>query len=322
MRQLVHWMYERHARSIDDITEFSKKLRQELSKTAYIGNLELVERKGSADGTTRYLFGLDDGESIESVLIPEEDRLTLCISSQVGCAMACSFCLTGAIGFRRNLTTYEIVDQVLSVSRDITPVKLTNVVLMGMGEPLANFDNVVEALWRMTAMCRLSPRRITISTAGLAPRITDLGRHAPPVNLAVSLNATTDGVRTRIMPINRTYPLAVLLSACREFPLAPRRRITFEYVLLKGINDSPADAQRLVGLLRDIPSKVNLIPFNPYAGAEFKPPDEAAVLAFQKILLDHHLTAIIRKSKGQDVGAACGQLKARYCSGRPPVSEK
>jgi 23S rRNA (adenine2503-C2)-methyltransferase len=246
--------------------------------------------------------------------MPEEERLTLCISSQVGCAMGCRFCLTGAIGFRRNLTAYEIVDQVLSVSRDIMPVKLTNVVLMGMGEPLANFDNVVEALRRMTTMMGLSPRRITLSTAGIAPRILDLAESAPPVNLAISLNATTDAVRTGIMPVNRTYPLAVLLSACRQFPLAARRRITFEYVLLKGINDTPGDARRLAALLKGIPSKVNLIPFNPYEGAGFERPDESAVLAFQKILLDRHLTAIIRKSKGQDVGAACGQLKARYRS--------
>ncbi|MGE5239530.1 MAG: 23S rRNA (adenine(2503)-C(2))-methyltransferase RlmN [Chloroflexota bacterium] len=312
MRQLVHWIYERYACSIEEITEFSRRLREDLSKSAYIGNITLLEKKMSADGTTKYLFGLEDGESIESVLIPDEDRLTLCISSQVGCAMACRFCLTGIIGLRRNLQPHEIIDQFISVSRETSPVRLTNVVLMGMGEPLANFDNVVEALWRMVNFAHISPRRITLSTAGIAPKIIELPQKAPPVNLAISLNATTDGARDLIMPINRTYPLAALISACREYPLAPRRRITFEYVLLKGVNDSPADAVRLSNLLRGIPAKVNLIPFNPYEGAEFERPDDSRVLAFQKILVDRHITAIIRKSKGRDVGAACGQLRARY----------
>ncbi len=311
-KQLIHWIYERHARSIEDITEFSKRLREELSKVACIGNITLLEKKRSADGTNKYLFWLEDGESIESVLIPDEDRLTLCVSSQAGCAMACRFCLTGTVGLRRNLQPHEIIDQFISVSRDISPEKITNVVLMGMGEPLANFDNVVEALWRMVDLARVSPRRITLSTAGVAPKILELPKKAPPVNLAISLNATTDGVRDVLMPINRTYPLAALMSACRAYPLPPRRRITFEYVLLKGVNDYPADAVRLSNMLRGIPAKVNLIPFNRYEGADFERPDDSTVLAFQKILVDRHITAIIRKSKGQDVGAACGQLRARY----------
>lgn len=311
-RQLIHWIYERHVKSVEQITEFSKKMREELSERAYISDLALLDRLTSRDGTGKFLFGLEDGETIESVLIPDEDRLTLCISSQVGCALGCVFCLTGRLGLKRNLAPHEIVDQVINASRLIMPKRITNVVLMGMGEPLANFEAVVEALWRMTKLMQISPRRITLSTAGIVPKIRLLGEKAPPVNLAISLNATTDAVRDVVMPVNRTYPLKDLLAACREFPLQARRRITFEYVLLSGVNDTPDDARRLVRLLRGIPSKVNLIPFNPYCGCEYKRPDEKTVLVFQEILAQSNMTVIIRKSKGQDILAACGQLKAKY----------
>jgi 23S rRNA (adenine2503-C2)-methyltransferase len=308
--QILHWIYEKYTADIQEITELSKEFRQRLSEVAYIGNLGLLDRKFSSDGTEKYLFGLEDGESVESVLIPDDDRLTLCISSQAGCAMGCRFCLTGAIGFRRNLEPHEIVDQVISVSRAINPRALTNIVMMGMGEPLANFDNVVEALRRLTDLGKISPRRITLSTAGIVPKIIELAQKDPKVNLAVSLNATTDEVRDRIMPINRVHPLRELLDVCRRFPLPGRRRITFEYVLLKGVNDSIEDAHRLAKLLRGIPSKVNLIPFNPYEGAEFERPEEARIQAFQRVLLDAHMTALVRKSRGQDISAACGQLRA------------
>ncbi len=311
-RQLLHWIYEKHVRSVSDITELSKDLRGRLAEKAFISNLELFEHRISGDGTEKFLFGLEDGESIESVLIPDEDRLTLCISSQVGCAMGCRFCLTGTMGLNRNLQPHEIVDQVITVGRMIGPRKITNIVLMGMGEPLGNFDNVIEALWRITGWMKISPGRVTLSTSGIAPKIIELAVKAPKVKLAVSLNATTDAVRNSIMPVNRTYPLKALLDACRKFPLPVRSRITFEYVLLKDVNDTPDDAKLLIGLLKGIPSKVNLIPFNPYPGSEFKRPDEASVITFQNILLNAHLTAIIRKSKGQDISAACGQLKAKY----------
>lgn len=271
-----------------------------------------MDRRTSSDGTGKFLFGLDDGESIESVLIPDDDRLTLCISSQAGCAMGCRFCLTGRMGLKRNLRAHEIADQVISACRLIAPAKITNVVFMGMGEPLANFDHVAEALWRITELMRISPRRITVSTSGVAPKIPELGEKAPAVNLAVSLNATTDTVRSRLMPVNKAYPLRVLLDACRAFPLPARRRITFEYVLLGGVNDTPEDAKRLAKLLKGIPSKVNLIPFNPYQEAEFGRPDDRRVLEFQDILVAAHITALIRKSKGRDILAACGQLKAKY----------
>lgn len=310
-RQLIHWIYDRHVQSIRDITEFSKELRESLSERAYISNLEILDRQTSKDRTEKFLFQLQDKEAIESVLIPDVDRLTLCISSQVGCAMDCRFCLTGRFGLRRNLKAHEIVDQIISVKRVISPRTITNVVFMGMGEPLANFENVVDALWRMTDFMNISPRRITLSTAGIVPKILELPKAAPMVNLAISLNATTDDVRDYLMPINKTYPIKELLNACRRFPLPKRRRITFEYVMLKGINDSMDDAKRLISLLRGIPSKVNLIPFNPYEGSEFKRPDDEDVLKFQKVLLKANITALIRKSKGQDILAACGQLKAK-----------
>ncbi|HAM53591.1 MAG TPA: 23S rRNA (adenine(2503)-C(2))-methyltransferase RlmN [Nitrospiraceae bacterium] len=311
-KQLIHWIYEKHAQSIQDITEFSIKLRAKLSEMAYIGGITIVNRQASEDGTEKFLLGLHDGESIESVLLPEGNRLTLCISSQVGCAMNCGFCLTGTLGFKRNLEAHEIVDQILTVSRIIEPAKLTNIVFMGMGEPLANFDEVVEALWRITAYMKISPKRITLSTAGIVPKILELPHKAPPVNLAISLNAATDAVRDAIMPINKTYPLRALLAACRRFPLKHRRRITFEYVLLQGVNDSIEDAQRLLSLLRTIPSKVNLIPLNSCEGSAFRRPDDETVLRFQEVLLKGGLTAFIRKSKGQAILAACGQLKAGY----------
>jgi len=311
-RQLIHWIYERFVQSIGEITEFSKELRERLSEKAYISNLEMLDKQTSKDGTEKFLFQLQDKETIESVLILDVDRLTLCISSQVGCAMDCGFCLTGRLGLRRNLKAHEIVDQIISVKRVIYPKTITNIVFMGMGEPLANFENVVDALWRMTDFMKISPRRITLSTAGIVPKILELPKTAPMVNLAISLNATTDEVRDYLMPINKTYPIKELLNACRKFPVPPRRRITFEYVMLKDINDSIDDAKRLVSLLKGMPSKVNLIPFNPYEGSEFKRPDDEKVLNFQNILANANITALIRKSKGQDILAACGQLKARY----------
>jgi len=329
--QAIHWIYEKHAQSVSEITEFSKDLREKLAQRVYISNLTLLKRQVSEDGTEKFLFELEDGETIESVLIPDSDRLTLCISSQAGCMLGCRFCLTGKKGLRRNLRSHEIVDQILSVNRVIhassdspdcrvakgigqnpAPSKITNIVFMGMGEPLSNFDKVVDALWRIVKLLRISPRRLTLSTAGITPRILELPQKAPMVNLAISLNATTDEVRDYIMPVNKNYPLTTLLSACRRFPLPPRRRLTFEYVLLKGVNDTTEDAKRLIGLLRGIPSKVNLIPLNPFEGSEFQRPEDQNILKFQTILLNEHIAAFIRQSRGRDILAACGQLQARY----------
>ena len=313
--QLLSWIYERYASSLEEISEFSKDLRTSLGEVAYIGNLTVVKRQRSSDGTEKFLFGLEDRQTVESVLIPDKDRLTLCISSQVGCAMACSFCLTGKSGLIRNLRAWEILDQILSVNRLIKPKKITNIVLMGMGEPLANFEEVVDALKRIISFAGISKRKITLSTAGLSPKILDLPKTAPDINLAISLNATTDTVRDRLMPINRKYPIRSLIDACRRYPLKPRRIITVEYVLISGINDSVADAHRLVRLLKGIRCKVNLIPLNPHEGSALQRPSDVSVLAFQRVLTDSNMTALIRESKGQDILAACGQLRGIYAGG-------
>jgi len=311
-RQLIHWIYERLVKDIEEITEFSKDLRKRLKEIAWISNLDLLKKQTSRDGTEKYLFGLEDGEKIESVLIPDRSRLTLCISSQVGCPMGCRFCLTGTMGFRRDLKAYEIVDQVISVKREYPGI--TNIVFMGMGEPLLNLENTIEAIKRLTAFMRFSPRRITVSTCGIPSKIEAFYQAFPenPPNLAISLNATTDEVRSAIMPVNKTFPLKTLFRVLKNISLPPRRRFTFEYVMLDGVNDTPEDARRLIKLLRDIPSKVNLIPFNPVEGIEFRRPSQDKVLKFQKILTDAHITALIRKSKGEDIMAACGQLRAEY----------
>jgi len=309
--QLLHWIYERYAGDIDEITEFSKELRETLKKTAYISNLSLRVRLRSKDGTEKFLFALEDDQTIESVLIPDEDRHTLCISSQVGCAMGCIFCLTGKGGFVRNLQAYEIADQIISVNRLIQPQKVTNVVFMGMGEPLLNFDNVAEALWRIAGFIGISKRKITLSTSGIVPKILLLPQKAPAVNLAVSLNAASDAVRNRLMPVNKKYHMQSVIDTCRRYPLQHGRRITFEYVLIEGENDSPDDANRLVKLLKGLRCKINLIPLNPHEGSELKSPAYDKIIEFQKILLKKNMRALIRESKGQDILAACGQLRAR-----------
>jgi 23S rRNA (adenine2503-C2)-methyltransferase len=324
--QIHEWLYRNFASSFEEMTNIAKTDRALLAERFFIPGLRLVKQEASNDGTKKFLFQLEDGHTVETVLIPDEDRKTLCISSQVGCAQACRFCLTGSRGFQRNLEAFEIADQVLAVEKMLTeetsagaagdnrgePFRhISNIVLMGMGEPLANFENVVQALRIITGEKGLgfSPRRVTLSTDGLAPEIERLGRTGINVNLAVSLNATTDEIRDRIMPVNKRYPIRELLDACRRYPLDERRRITFEYVLLGGINDSDEDARRLAKLLRGIRSKVNLIPFNPFPGSEFKRPLDQTVRRFQKILLDHHYTAPVRESRGRDISAACGQLR-------------
>lgn len=308
-KQIFKWLYQQDARDFSDMTNLSKDFRQELEKTAWISNLDVEAVEASADGTKKYLFRLADGNAVESVLIPDEDRTTLCISSQVGCAMGCEFCLTGTFKLTRNLTTAEIVNQVCAVQRQ-EPVR--NIVFMGMGEPLANLKNVVGALKILTDPdgFQFSTRKVTVSTSGLVPEMAELGASVT-VNLAVSLNATTDEVRDRIMPINRRYPLKVLLAACKAFPLPSRRWITIEYVMIRGVNDSLDDAKRLVRLISNIPSKVNLIPFNEHEGCSFQAPTQDSIDKFHKFLLDKYITVITRSSRGSDISAACGQLKGR-----------
>ena len=310
--QLIHWIYEKYVADIDEISEFSAGLRNSLKSIAFMSNLQSAERLKSSDGTEKFLFSLEDGETIESVLIPDDGRLTLCISSQVGCAMGCLFCLTARCGLVRSLKSYEILDQIISVNRIIRPKKVTNIVFMGMGEPLANFDEVVEALWRIVNFFGISKRKITLSTAGIVPKMLLLPEKAPDINIAISLNATTDKVRNEIMPITKTYPLKALINACKKYPLRPGRKITVEYVLIEGKNDSLEDAYRLVKLLRDFRCKINLIPLNPHRGSDLKRPSDQRVSEFQEILMQNNVRALIRESKGQDILAACGQLRGRH----------
>ena len=312
--QILKWVYLRQADSFASMTDISKDIRALLSEHFVIGRLAAERIETSRDGSRKYLFKLADGKYIESVLIPERDHYTLCVSSQVGCALDCRFCLTAAGGFERNLTRGEIIAQVRDIKNALAdPLRLTNIVFMGMGEPLANYKNLVSAIGIITdtdAGLRLASRRVTVSTAGLVPKLAGLGRDTR-VNLAVSLNATDNDTRNRLMPINRTYPLETLLAACRAYPPAPGRRITFEYILIKGVNDSQKDARRLAKLLQPIRCKINLIPFNPHEGSDFERPAEDVIQAFFQILFDKNFTVIIRRSKGEDISAACGQLKAR-----------
>jgi 23S rRNA (adenine2503-C2)-methyltransferase len=308
-RQIFKWLYQKDATTFEEMSNLSREFRLELENCAYISSLVPETVEVSRDGARKYLFHLADGDAIETVLIPEEGRNTLCLSSQVGCAMACEFCLTGTFKLVRNLQASEIVNQVCAVKRE---AEIRNIVFMGMGEPLANLDNVVRALGIITSPegLQFSTRRVTVSTSGLVPEMDRLGKEVT-VNLAVSLNATTDEVRSRLMPINRKYPLKELLAAMRRFPLPARRMITIEYVMIKGINDSLEDARRLTKLLGNIPAKVNLIPFNEHEGCSLRKSDQDSIDLFHRYLLDKHLTVITRASRGGDISAACGQLRGR-----------
>ncbi|MDQ7837285.1 MAG: 23S rRNA (adenine(2503)-C(2))-methyltransferase RlmN [Thermodesulfobacteriota bacterium] len=315
--QIFRWLWRSDVTSFDQMTDLGKELREKLLEFSYISHLHTKEIERSQDGTQKFLFALSDGNHIESVLIPEKGHYTLCLSSQAGCAMGCRFCLTGRGGFKRNLKAPEIVSQVLAVQRTLLPgEKLTNLVFMGMGEPLANYENVLKSLQILLADkgCGFSSRRVTVSTCGLVPQMEKLGKDIT-VNLAVSLHAPDNETRSFLMPINRTYPLEVLIEACRRFPLPQRRMITFEYLLINGVNDSPEQARALAKLLRDSRAKINLIPFNAYPGSEFKPPPPEKILAFQQILIKNHYTTMIRQSKGADISAACGQLHAHVVYG-------
>ena len=312
-RQLAAWVYRKGVFDLEAMTDLPKDFRERLTERAVIEVPEPERVTVSQDGSRKLVFLLADGRRVSAVLMPDDDRMTLCVSTQVGCGFECRFCLTGVMGFERNLTPAEIVGQVLAANRLLAPAqRVTHVVFMGMGEPLANYGALVTSL-RILTDARLgvgySPRRITVSTVGLVPGIEKLGREGLRVNLAISLHAATDEVRTRLMPVNRAFGLAALMAALRRYPLAPRQRIFFEYVLLDGVNDSPEDAKRLARLLRGLKAKVNLIPFNDWDGAEFRRPPLPRILAFQSVLLDAGITTTVRWSKGEDIGAACGQLR-------------
>ena len=312
--QIWRWIYRDQVDTFDAMSNLSKPLRAALAKSFTIGRLALVQHETSRDGAEKFLFRLNDDRRIESVLIPERNHATLCLSSQVGCAQNCRFCFTATGGWERNLTLGEILAQVRDIKNSLSvPETLTNIVFMGMGEPLANYRNVVGAINFLTdnkTGFGFSRRKITVSTAGLVPEMDALGRDTQ-ISLAVSLNASENATRSQLMPINRRYPIETLLEACRRYPLQPHRRITFEYILLEGINDRPADARRLATLLRPIRAKINLIPFNEHEGCQFRRPPETVIRQFQQDLNDQGYTAIIRNSKGRDISAACGQLKAR-----------
>ncbi len=311
-KQLLHQLYRKGQVRISEMTDLPSSFRDRLTGSWEIQLPTLAKQSVAADGTIKFLFQLDDGQPIESVYIPEPNRDTFCISSQVGCGVGCTFCLTAQMGLIRNLKAGEIVGQVLAALRmDCLKPKRYNIVFMGMGEPLHNYRNVMEAFRLFTdpSAMGISYRRITLSTSGVVPVLRRLQeeRTALP-NLAISLNATTNALRDPIMPINERWNLEELLETCRNFPLEPRRRITFEYVLLGSLNDSEADAGRLAGLLRGIPSKVNLIPFNPGPGLPFERPAPQRVERFREILVNRKVSAFVRRPRGDDISAACGQL--------------
>jgi len=309
-RQLYHQLYRRQCTELDAMTNLAKSLRQELAACCRISLPETAARAVSADGCHKYLFRLADGCEVESVHIPEPDRVTLCLSTQVGCPMGCTFCATAGMTARRNLAAGEILGQYFRIAADLgLQGRPANIVFMGMGEPLLNYDSVIRAANVITDPDgpQISKRRVTISTCGIVPALKDLARDTE-IGLAVSLNAPDDETRSAIMPVNRKYPLADLLAALREYELPNRRRITVEYVLIKGVNDSPAHARRLIRALHGLRAKVNLIPFNPWPGCTLEAPDPADVAAFEARLRDSPYTVMLRKEKGRDILAACGQL--------------
>ena len=314
--QLYRWIYKHRERDFSRLSNLDLGFRSLLASRYRVSYPEVDCRFASRDGSVRYLLRLDDGEAVEAVYMPnvegDRERTTLCISSQVGCAVDCRFCFTALVGMRRNLSAGEIIGQVMALvtDRQIPWKSRLSIVFMGQGEPLLNFGPVMAAAGILadTNGCGLALRRITLSTSGIVPRIYDLAQQPLRPKLAISLNASNDEQRNRIMPVNRKWNLAALMEACRAYPLRPRERLTFEYVLLDGINDSAADAERVAGLLRNLPSRVNLIPYNGGEGLDYHTTPLPRVLEFQKILANHDIPAFIRISRGRDVMGACGQL--------------
>lgn len=308
--QVRKWLYERDAASFEEMSNISKDFRARLAQNYVVPRLPIAFEQKSKDGTRKFLIKLDDGRMIESVWIPDRERRTLCVSTQVGCAMACDFCLTGTMGLKRNLSVFEITEQIAAVKRALPAgEKITNLVFMGMGEPLTNAKNLYPALEILLHQDghNFSRQHVTVSTSGIAPEIEKFG-DMTPVKLAISLNATTDEVRDVVMPINKRFNLARLLEACYKMKLPKRNRITFEYVMLHGVNDTMEDAKRLVQILSSLKAKINLLPFNEFPGSPYKRPPEEWVRKFQKYLLDRGFVAIERRSRGRDILGACGQL--------------
>ncbi len=315
--QILQWIHARQVVDPAEMTNIGKGLRARLLAETSLQEPEIVADHLAGDGTRKWVLGLPDGNAIETVFIPEEDRGTLCVSSQVGCSLACSFCATGAQGLSRNLETHEIVSQIRIARRHLGLDAISNVVFMGMGEPLLNLRQVLPAIRLLLDdfAYGLSARRVTVSTAGVLPGLAQLGRETP-VNLAISLHATRDEIRNELVPVNRHYPIAELLAACRAYPLPPRRRITFEYVMLDGINDADVHARELVRILQGIPALVNLIPFNPFQGAGYRRSSPVRIDAFRNIVLGSGMMTVTRKTRGEDIAAACGQLAGQVQNGR------
>ena len=326
--QVLQWIHQYGVDNFDAMTNLSKALRQRLQDSAEIRGPEIALDQVAADGTRKWLLRLADGNCIEAVFIPEAERGTLCVSSQVGCTLNCAFCATGHQGFNRNLETHEIIAQMWvanrALGRDPKGERIiTNVVLMGMGEPLLNFDNVIPAVKIMLDDLGygLSRRRVTLSTAGMVPMIKRL-REECPVSLAVSLHAPNDALRDELVPLNRKYPIEQLLEACKQYVEGDaRRRVTFEYVMLAGVNDSIEHARELVRILEGVPAKVNLIPFNPFPQTRFARSDAATIARFRDVLMEANLTTMTRKTRGDDIDAACGQLAGRIHD-RTPRSQR
>ena len=317
-RQLIKWIHQLGVIDFEAMTDLSKALRAQLVETAEVLLPEVVAHPISSDGTQKWLLRFGDGACVESVFIPEEGRGTLCVSTQVGCPLRCSFCHTGSLGFKRNLTVGEIIAQLWMAVRALSPDgsakthAVTNVVFMGMGEPLLNLDNLLPAidLMRDDLAYNLSKRRVTVSTAGVVPGIRGL-REVTDVALAVSLHAPNNALRSQLVPLNKKYPLEQLIPACRDyFKGDPRRKVTFEYVMLDGVNDTLAHAKELAHLLRDVPSKVNLIPLNPMEQGPYKPSPQATIDRFRDVLMRANINTVTRKTRGSDIAAACGQLVA------------
>ena len=313
-QQIFAWLYRTGISEFSQMTDISKEVRAKLAEITTIPRLSPAMEERSQDGSVKYGFRLADGAVIESVLIPEGDRLTLCVSSQVGCAMGCNFCLTGTMGFVRNLSAAEIVGQVQAITEIVQAQgknRINNLVFMGMGEPLANFDNLIDALNILMEQTGLdfSSRRITVSTCGIIPKLKELGE-AVTVNLAISLHAADDETRTQLMPINKTYPVDELLAACRAYPLPSRRKVMIEYIMIKDLNDSVRHARLLIKKLHKLRCKVNLLPYNENKTFPYQSPAREQVELFQQTLRDSGITALIRESRGGDISAACGQLAA------------
>ncbi len=318
-RQIYDAIYRRRITDFDAMTDLPKTLRRLLDERAAVTHTRIASVFVSSDGTRRFLLKLEDGREVESVFMPEERRDTICISSQVGCPLACDFCMTGVIGLKRNLTAGEIVSQIVIVLNEVYGVGVeaphgTNIVMMGMGEPLLNYDAVMKSirLFADEEGLAIAPRRVTLSTAGIVPRIYDLAREEIRPRLAISLTAANDELRNQLFPINRKYPLSELIEACRRYQLRERERLTFEYVMLKDVNDSPSDARQLVRLLSGIKAKINLIPHNPAPELPYLASPMERIIAFQNILTSAGMPSFIRRPRGRDISAACGQLAARH----------